>query len=158
MDIAVGIGFWGFPWGWLGFSQTQFTSLIQMASLTGVLGISFLVAWVTGFFFREWKNGNKTNQSLSPGGFRLFILWGSFCFCFMGKPKNQVPSTPNRSISSQYIQGNIPQDMKWNPKRNSIFSKKYIRLTQSVASSHPQLICMAETAISDFFRREDFPE
>ncbi len=37
----------GFPWNLLGTSQYQLTPLIQIASVTGVYGISFLVVWVS---------------------------------------------------------------------------------------------------------------
>ena len=37
--------FTGFPWNLLGVSQFSATVLIQIASITGVYGVSFLVAW-----------------------------------------------------------------------------------------------------------------
>ena len=37
--------FGGFPWALLGVSQYQMVPLIQIASVTGVYGISFLVTW-----------------------------------------------------------------------------------------------------------------
>ncbi len=158
MEYIRGIGILGFPWGWLGFSQTQFTSLIQMASLTGVLGISFLVAWSNGLLFQgmeEWKQNKSIPKSwwipafLFIGVLLFSVLWGN--------QRIKSPSTPNRSIQASIIQGNIPQDMKWNPEKELHNFQKYIRLTQSVASSHPQLIVWPETAISDFYPdREDF--
>ena len=35
----------GFPWSFLGASQYQLVPLIQIAAVTGVLGVSFLVVW-----------------------------------------------------------------------------------------------------------------
>jgi len=37
--------FTGFPWNFLGVSQYQMLPLIQVAAVTGVYGVSFLVAW-----------------------------------------------------------------------------------------------------------------
>ena len=37
--------FGGFPWSFLGVSQYQFVPLIQIAAVTGVYGVSFLVVW-----------------------------------------------------------------------------------------------------------------
>ncbi len=45
-DLVRSSGFLGYPWGMLGTSQYAFTPLIQVASLTGVWGVSFLVLLV----------------------------------------------------------------------------------------------------------------
>ncbi|MHB1307924.1 MAG: apolipoprotein N-acyltransferase [Limisphaerales bacterium] len=37
----------GFPWNFLGASQYQVTPLIQIASITGVYGVSFVVVWTS---------------------------------------------------------------------------------------------------------------
>jgi hypothetical protein len=42
----------GFPWCLLGHSQYPLTSLIQMADLTGVYGLSFLIALSNGVIYR----------------------------------------------------------------------------------------------------------
>ena len=43
MEYMRNIGFLGFPWGIIGYSQWNFTIFIQSADIFGVLGISFLV-------------------------------------------------------------------------------------------------------------------
>jgi apolipoprotein N-acyltransferase len=43
--------FGGFPWNFLGASQYQMIPLIQIASITGVYGVSFLVVWVSLSFY-----------------------------------------------------------------------------------------------------------
>ena len=35
----------GFPWNLLGSSQYRMTPLIQIASVTGIYGVSFLMVW-----------------------------------------------------------------------------------------------------------------
>ena len=40
--------FSGFPWSSLGYSQYKFLAMIQIADITGVYGISFLVVAVNG--------------------------------------------------------------------------------------------------------------
>ncbi len=42
-DYARSMGFFGFPWGMIGLSQYGFLPLIQIASVTGVWGVNFLV-------------------------------------------------------------------------------------------------------------------
>ncbi len=43
IDWVQSLGFLAFPWTYWGYSQYPFTSCIQMASITGVMGVSFVV-------------------------------------------------------------------------------------------------------------------
>src|SRR5204862_1320584 len=45
LEMVVGRLFTGFPWSFLGVSQYKIVPLIQIASITGVYGVSFLVVW-----------------------------------------------------------------------------------------------------------------
>src|SRR5438477_8664459 len=47
LEMLVTRLFSGFPWDLLGVSQYQMLPLIQIASFTGVYGISFLLVWVS---------------------------------------------------------------------------------------------------------------
>ena len=47
LEMLVGRLFSGFPWLFIGNSQFQLLPLIQIASVTGVYGVSFLVVWVS---------------------------------------------------------------------------------------------------------------
>ena len=47
MEMCRARFFIGFPWNFLGVSQFEKASLIQTSSLTGVYGVSFLLAWVS---------------------------------------------------------------------------------------------------------------
>ena len=43
-------GFFGYPWGLWGVTQYQFTSLVQIAALTGIWGLSFIVLLINSGF------------------------------------------------------------------------------------------------------------
>jgi len=45
--------FGGFPWSFIGTSQYEMVPLIQIASVTGVYGISFRVVWTSLACFRR---------------------------------------------------------------------------------------------------------
>ena len=47
LEIGVGRFLTGFPWNFLGVSQCRVLPLVQIASVTGVYGVSFLVAWTS---------------------------------------------------------------------------------------------------------------
>ena len=72
-DYIRSIGILAYPWGIIGTTQYQFLPLIQIASLTGVWGISFIVilcnaslAWaVAGSAFGWFRTGGRISNS--PG-------------------------------------------------------------------------------------------
>src|SRR5208337_5473089 len=45
LEMVVARFLTGFPWNLLGSSQYRMTPLIQIASVTGIYGVSFLVVW-----------------------------------------------------------------------------------------------------------------
>ncbi len=45
LEMLVSRIFGGFPWNLLGSSQYKLVPLIQIASVTGIYGVSFLVVW-----------------------------------------------------------------------------------------------------------------
>src|SRR4051812_10145983 len=47
LEMIVARIFGGFPWNLLGDSQYQMTPLIQVASVTGVYGVSFMIVWTS---------------------------------------------------------------------------------------------------------------
>lgn len=49
----------GFPWALLGYSQYKFLTIIQIADITGVYGVSFLIAAVNGAVFDIFFNFPK---------------------------------------------------------------------------------------------------
>ncbi len=62
--------FGGFPWLLIGYSQTNWTLLAQIADVTGVLGVSFLILWINTSLVWAWvkrKNGAKALLPLVVG-------------------------------------------------------------------------------------------
>ncbi|OIO93960.1 MAG: apolipoprotein N-acyltransferase [Armatimonadetes bacterium CG2_30_59_28] len=46
VELARSLGPFGYTWGDVGYSQTSWLPILQIASVVGVFGISFLVVWV----------------------------------------------------------------------------------------------------------------
>lgn len=78
----------GFPWNLLGVSQQPVETLIQVASVTGVYGISFLVAWVSVAILcaalrlfasaRELNKARMATAGVGPAGGILMVGGNSF--------------------------------------------------------------------------------
>ena len=60
IDYVQSIGFLAFPWTYIGYSQYTFTSFVQVVSITGILGVNFIIVIfnkVLSEFLNSFDNG-----------------------------------------------------------------------------------------------------
>ena len=146
----------GFPWGLIGYSQAPNLKLIQICSITGVLGISFLVILMNGLiaqFTIEWKRDSRVYRKTLSEFVILFLLLGLIYIYGTGRI-NQLPSN-SIGFTAGIVQGNIPQMMKWDPEIADENFQKHIELSKELIKQKPQLIVWPETAITDIFSENE---
>ncbi|MBI4437122.1 MAG: apolipoprotein N-acyltransferase [Candidatus Omnitrophica bacterium] len=143
--------FTGFGWGLLGYSQWRMLPLIQVADLTGAYGVSFLVMLANGCLYELLREGRKRRKDIFFS-IVLFLLLFSGSF-FYGR-KQITSSVSPSTLRASVIQGNIPQDLKWDRSVQDLVMKKYERLTEWVALNHPDVIFWPETAVPGFLPDE----
>lgn len=134
-------GFLGLPWALLGHSQYLNLPLIQIASITGVYGISFLIVLVNVALSEFLGNlpGSLKLTLVTISVLGLSVLYG---VDVISKP----PSTPKMRVS--VIQGNIPQEIKWEPQWREHNMAKHIKLTKdAVHGGHASLVVWPETSV-----------
>lgn len=95
----------GFPWGLLGYSQYQNLWFIQIASLTGIYGLSFIMVLFQSLFVYSMIHRRRTPFLL---GLLLVVLLHLGGWAIM---KNK-PSMENSFLSS-VIQGDVSSDIRW---------------------------------------------
>lgn len=131
----------GFPWLSLGYSQTA-SPLADFAPLTGVFGVSALVVLVSASLvvtlvanIREKLFGVIALLLVAAlVGFSGFISW----------------STPSgEKIAVRMVQGNIPQEVKWDPAYFDTTIDLYSGLS---FQGNTDLIIWPETAIPAFYQ------
>ncbi|MBI2524976.1 MAG: apolipoprotein N-acyltransferase [Candidatus Rokubacteria bacterium] len=134
----------GFPWGLLGYSQHGDLAVIQIAELTGVYGVSFLVvavnAAVAGTVALRWR--------ALPGVVAvLMLLSGTLLFgVFSLETETPQPAEPTL-IRVVAIQPSIEQSLKWDRTRREETLAVLERLTRQAGQSRPALIVWPETAV-----------
>lgn len=146
----------GFPWSSLGYSQYRFLFLIQSADITGVYGISFLVAATNAVIYDvtvSWPDKMR-KEPLFPRwplsvGLIVYalVVVGALLYGtdkFNGR-------TDGRKIKVSVMQGNIPQDKKWEPQFQQEVIDIYKRLSLSVQADSPDMIVWPETAVPFIF-------
>jgi len=146
----------GFPWSSLGYSQYKFLPLIQIADLTGIYGISFLVAAVNSSIFDVvfyWPKKMREEPLLPrwPLTLSIIILLVTITGILFYGYEKLSESSRSRSIKVSVVQGNIPQDKKWDAKFQKEVIDTYKRLSLSVSGRSPDLIVWPETAVPFIF-------
>lgn len=139
----------GFPWFLLGHTQYQWQTLIQITDITGVYGISFLIAAVNSYILfilvRRVIQKIPRRQSRPQ-----VILWGlvilvlGLAVLIYGHfriKSLQFKSGPKIGI----VQANIEQSLKLNRNRGSEIYDKHLNLSLQLTKEKPDLIVWAET-------------
>ncbi|MBI5636596.1 MAG: apolipoprotein N-acyltransferase [Nitrospinae bacterium] len=141
--------FSGFPWALLGESQYAAPAMIQIASFTGVAGVSFLIMFVNAavnYFLRQVKQGAAS--PLIPlaalAVVALNVFWGMGAIGALEKAGG-VPFT------AALVQGNIAQDEKWDPRFQDMVMGRYLGMTREAALKKPDIIIWPEAAVPFYF-------
>lgn len=150
--------FLGAPWMLLGHSQHGHPFLIQGTAWTGVYGLSFLIVLVNAAI-AEVVHYCRLRASLPPGmqeirGLRpLFplpsvatasafviatVLYGTFVLS---------RASGGEHVTVAVVQGNIPQEQKWQSASRQAILDRYASLTKQAAQQTPTLIVWPETAV-----------
>lgn len=137
----------GFPWLLLGHSAVS-SPLAGMAPLVGVYGLSFVFTVSAGLLLMAClprltcpthpSNWGKSNLA----GFALLFLMAA-CHLSAYIPWTH-PSGP--TLRSSIVQGNVPQDLRWNPAHVKAILQHYQSLTEPLLGQS-QLIVWPEAAI-----------
>ncbi len=148
----------GVPWALLSYSQWKNTLFIQMADGVGAYGVSFVILLINvalyrslrPLFFKETGNGRViavlAAAVLLPVIYGFFTLGARDAFYKDGQPKAKLRVT--------VVQGNIPQDQKWDARIKGIIFEKYRRLTFMGAVEKSDLIVWPETSFPGYLEDE----
>jgi apolipoprotein N-acyltransferase len=139
----------GFPWANLGYTQTPWSSIIQIADITGVYGVSWLVVL-----------GNTTLMvCLQRRRIWVFApVFAAIMIAAMGYGLWRTDSIEAMQKAATpwtvgVIQGNIDQSKKWDPAFQQETLSRYRRLSLEAARSvpEPNLLVWPETSAPFFY-------
>lgn len=147
----------GFPWALLGYSQYLNLPVIQMADITGAWGVSFLVMMMNkaiyGVIVHQFtKPQIRQVRSSKMAFFILFIVLGYGYYKLNLKP--EIENAKRMKVS--VIQGNIPQELKWDSAARSYILDKFSQLTKDAAKDEPDLIIWPEAASPEILGEENY--
>ena len=133
----------GFPWELLGYSQATVLPIAQIASVVGVYGLSALVALVSAaaaYAAIERSSPAVARRGGRRGGVLGTALWGT-------RGWRVAPCDhPASPVRVAVLQGNIPQDQKWDPAMRGAIMQRYIDMTREAIGRNAQFILWPESA------------
>jgi apolipoprotein N-acyltransferase len=158
--LRSNMSFLALPSAVLGHSQADYLRIIQIASFTGVYGISFLIvltnaamAAIMLALFRTRLKHDRPNM-VSPSrkgtismGIAAIGLVG--LALFYGQSKLSVP-VEREGINISLLQGNIDPAIKWDPQYADFIIQTYAELAIKATAEHPELIVWPEASTPGF--------
>ena len=145
----------GFPWGSLGYSQWNNLFGIQIASLVGIHGISFVIVLVNAGIAALLCNRHRWRQEIPA--LVLPLLLTLCCFGYGTFQLRDADSVDTGSETTSdagaeplkvaLVPGNISQLEKWDVRQFPQILQRYINLTRTAGQENPDLIVWPETAI-----------
>lgn len=145
--------FTGHPWALLGYTQYKNISIIQLSDITGVYGISFILALFSATVYeliRRYRLKNSLPLREAVLLLALFIIPLSY-----GSIKVSNYKEPERVLSAALIQGNIEQGVKWNEEYKEKTVDIYRRLSEKAHEEAGKfdIIVWPETAVPFYYQQ-----
>ncbi|HET7833694.1 MAG TPA: apolipoprotein N-acyltransferase [Gallionella sp.] len=146
LEWVRGMIFTGFPWLTLGYAHSN-SPLAGYAPLLGVYGVSLIAALSAGLLALLWQQ--RWNRSGQVALIVLLLLWGG------GALLRTVAWTQptGEPVSVALVQGNIPQDIKFNEDALIGTVETYRRFA---LQSEARLTVLPETALP--LLRDEVPQ
>lgn len=149
LDLIRGLLFTGFPWLDLAYTQYSLPQLIQIADLAGHHGLTFLMVLTNALVFTLIASLVRRKAANLPaliGAAALLLMASGYSLWRL----NTLPATLAQAEQMEVaaVQGNIPQDQKWQPAFQRETIDTYLRLSREIfTTANPQLIVWPETAL-----------
>jgi apolipoprotein N-acyltransferase len=146
-EVLRAYTFFRFPWCLLGYSQHLHLPFIQVASVTAVYGVSFLLAEsgaILAFLVLESDRGRRRAAFASLGLMIGVAFLGGLVVLHRPLPVTGV-------VRVGLVQANIAQDEKWDPASAEANLRKHVELTMAAADRGARLVVWPESAVPHRF-------
>ena len=156
LEFLRGFLLTGFPWAALGYSQHASLALLQSADLFGVYGLSFLIV-LCNSVLAELLLARRRGARLPWGWPLAAVVLLAACWGYGAWRLTEDLDNRPQQLHVAVVQGNIPQDVKWQPR----FQRETIRIYRDLSlraarAGRPDLLVWPEAA-TPFYYQEGNP-
>lgn len=150
-ELARRYLFGGFPWVLVGYSQTDVLPIAQLASVTGVYGVSALVvAFNAALAYAAVAGGRAGVLAVATA----LALVGGVGWAGARRIAAGAATRGGTPVRVALVQGNIAQEDKWNPALAGRILDTYVALSRDAAARGARLIIWPESATPFYFEEE----
>lgn len=153
LEMAAARMLSGFPWNFLGISQFRMLPVIQIASITSVYGVSFVIVFFAVSLFSAGMlipsqplRGRRWLSEIVPALALILVV------ALFGLRQISGHRTSDRKIRAALIQPSIPQTLIWDPSENTNRFNELIRLSEMSLAAKPDLVIWPEAAVPNLLR------
>jgi len=143
----------GFPWLLLANSQHEQLPLIQLASLTGTAGVSFLIVWSSASLLGSVqvlaRSRGRPWAGLGEVSLPMLALAGVLAF---GLARLLQPAPAGKEITFALIQPSIPQTVKWDQDASQRAFARVLELSRAALALKPDVLVWPEAATPGLLR------
>ena len=145
----------GFPWENLAYSQYLYANVIQISDITGIYGITFVIVMINAVFYDllSARFRGRTLLVETVVACLVVIMIFGYGHYRIESIDELLKKAPGMRVA--LIQGNIDQNMKWNPLYQSQTIDIYRSLSRLAMPSGGGLIVWPETAAPFYFQKHD---
>jgi apolipoprotein N-acyltransferase len=147
-EYARAYAFGGFPWIPLGNAVVSLLPVAQLASITGVYGLSWLLAVLHACIALVAIGTGRARVLAGVTGLVLLTttsVWGAV------RMQDNRLTTGGEAITVGLIQGNVPQGQKWDPAHASTIFERYLSMSRDAVAAGARWLLWPESATPFFF-------
>lgn len=148
LEMIVARIFTGFPWSLLGDSLYRMSPLIQIASITGVYGVSFLIVWTSLSILSAAVRllRDPATRSVWLAEVFLPILTVAILFAF-GSYRMMHGPLSTRTLKVAFVQPSIPQTLIWDESKDDERFRDLLHLSEQALTNKIDLLLWPEAAV-----------
>lgn len=144
LEMLRGWLFSGFPWLALGYSQVP-SPVSGIAPLFGVEGLSVFVVLISALAYNIYQFAREKKWSLVV--FQGLFLCVMATLAVQSQKLHFTKDEPLGRLKITLLQGNIPQQLKWDPAFAMQSVQTYEQLIENAFKTHSDLIILPESAM-----------
>ncbi len=133
----------GFPWNLIGTTWSEFPVMLQLASLTGVWGLT-VISLLAAVSLAALGEPERARSGLGLIGLSWGLLVAVLVF---GSWRLSSAEVENAGPVVRLVQPSVPQSLKWNPSRAAEHIDRLITLSKSAGFQDVNLVVWPETAV-----------
>jgi apolipoprotein N-acyltransferase len=137
----------GFPWALFGYSQISILPIAQLAAVTGVYGLSALLALssaAVAFLIVGDRGDGRRRWTVAAA---VVVIIGACAMWGRARMADGSLEAVGDPVRVAVVQGNILQADKWNPRLRDVIIGRYVTLTRQAIDRGAKFILWPESSM-----------